>query len=87
VNNKLGWEDHVTYIAEKASKRLYSLGLLIRAGILETDILQVYYSMSRSVLEYALEVLNCWLAKEMDKEIERHPGKSILNNICFIGIP
>ena len=44
------------YICKKASKRLYSLRLLKRAGMDEMSILKVYLNTIRPVLEYAIPV-------------------------------
>ena len=47
------------YICKKASKKLYSLRVLKRAGVDEMSILNVYLTTVRPVLEYAIPV---WLA-------------------------
>ena len=45
---------HVGYIYKKASKRLYSLRVLKRAGVDEMSILKVYLTSIRPVLGYAI---------------------------------
>ena len=55
-NNKLTWHHHIEDICEKASNRLFSLVLLRRAGKSPQDLLDVYCSTIRSVLEYAAEL-------------------------------
>ena len=55
-NSKLTWDDHVAYIVGKASKRIFSIRQLMRAGVKTCDVIVVYCSVVRSVLEYACEV-------------------------------
>ena len=54
--SKLTWNDHVDHIVRKASKRLYMLYQLKRAGIAQHDLVRVYVSVIRPVLEYACPV-------------------------------
>ena len=56
LSNKLDWSDHCEYLHTKGSQRLYLLVLLRRAGVPDHDILRIYTSMIRSVLEYAAPV-------------------------------
>jgi hypothetical protein len=70
INNTLTWNDHVDYICNKASKRLYFLRLLRRANIIPLDIVQVYCSTIRSLLEYACEVWHPGLSKQQCNKIE-----------------
>ncbi len=60
INTK---HDHVEYISSKASCRIYFQCILRRAGKPPTDIIHVYTSVIRSVLEYACEVWHCGLTK------------------------
>ena len=48
---------NVDFIVKKASKKLYSLRILCRAGVAQDHILKVYQSTVRPVLEYAVHVL------------------------------
>ena len=52
----LKWNSHVEYICKKASKRLYTLQVLQRAGVDEMPMLKVYLTTIRPVLEYAIPV-------------------------------
>jgi hypothetical protein len=70
INNTLTWNDHVEYICSKASKRLYFLRLLKRANIPPLDIVHVYCSTIRSLLEYACEVWHPGLSKQQCSKIE-----------------
>ena len=70
INNKLTWGDHVDYICAKVTKRIYFIRLLKRAGISRHDMLQVYYSIIRSVLEYACEIWHPGLNKKQTEQLE-----------------
>ncbi len=70
LNDKLTWHDHVDLICSKASRRLYFITLLKRAGKPEEDQLHVYCSIVRSVLDYASEVWHPGLTKELSDKIE-----------------
>ena len=46
------WNNHADLIVNEASKKLYSLGILCRAGVAQDNILKVYLSTVRPVIEY-----------------------------------
>ncbi len=69
-SSDLTWGKHVDYIVAKASKRLYVIYQLIRAGIPVADVIIVYCSLIRSILEYACQVWHCGLTKSQSDEIE-----------------
>ena len=71
IRSDLSWNSHVKYIVSKASKRIFVLCTLIRSGVSTVDILAVYCSIVRSVLEYASSVWHCELSKEQSLEIEK----------------
>ena len=50
----LVWNDHIDYIYCKAAKRLYTLRVLKRAGIANSNIVNIYKCSVRSILEYAM---------------------------------
>lgn len=85
-NNKLTWEDHIENMCRKASMRLYFLTLLHRAGNPPEDIVEVYISIIRSVLEYASEVWHPGLTKAQSKCVE-HIQKRALEkaypDLCY----
>jgi len=56
ISNDLKWNAHVEFVIAKAAKRLFALRLLKRTGVMPKDILKVYLSNVRSVLEYAAQV-------------------------------
>ena len=55
---------------EKAGKRLYMLYQLKRAGITQKDLVSVYVSVVRSVLEYACPVWHTNLPQYLSDNIE-----------------
>ena len=56
ISNDLSWNIHVNMVLKKANSRLYALGLLKKAGLLPTDIAQIYVSFIRSRIEHASPV-------------------------------
>ena len=70
-SSNLAWEEHTGYICSKSSKRLYFLMLLKRAGVSKHDIIAVYTSIVRSVLEYACELWHPGLTNDQTLRIER----------------
>ena len=70
INDKLTWHDHIDYICKKAAKRLYFLRLLKRANIQPLEIVHVYCSTIRSILEYACEVWHPGLTKQQCDKLE-----------------
>jgi gmma-aminobutyric acid receptor subunit gamma/cGMP-dependent protein kinase 2 len=69
-NSKLTWDDHVAYIVGKASKRIFSIRQLMRAGVKTCDVIVVYCSVVRSVLEYACEVWHPGLTNAQSDVLE-----------------
>ena len=55
INENLKWNCHVDYITSKTSKKLYVHRLLKRAGVYEQDMLKVFSSSVRPILEYAVQ--------------------------------
>ena len=47
LSDDLKWNNHVDYIYKKASKKLYSLLVLRRAGVEQRNILKVYLTTIR----------------------------------------
>ena len=56
MDNDLKWISHVDYMIKKACKKLYSLRVLRRARVSQPNILRIYLSTVRPVLEYAVPV-------------------------------
>ena len=56
IASDLSWSYHCEYIVKRARKRLYVLRVLVESGLSSQEVLQVYCSLVRSVLEYASPV-------------------------------
>ena len=66
----LSWGPHVEYIVAKASRRLFAICQMIRSRIPVADIIEVYCSVIRSIVEYASPVWHCGLTQAQSDEIE-----------------
>ena len=53
LSDNLTWNEHVTHIVKKGSKRLYAIRALKKCGLTDRQLILVYCSIIRSVLEYA----------------------------------
>ena len=62
ISNNVTWNKHVDNIVSKAWKRsyLYMLYQLKRAGISQLDLVKIYVSVIRPVLEYACPGWSIW---------------------------
>ena len=56
LSKDLSWNDHCDEMLKKACKRLYALRSLKAAGLNQKDLVLVYCSLVRSVVEYASPV-------------------------------
>ena len=77
INSTLTWQDHVDYISSKVGKRLYFIRMLKRAGVSPTDIVAVYVSLVRSVLEYGCEVWHPGLTVKQTDMLELHQKRAL----------
>ena len=77
IANDLTWNDHVTEITKKASKRLYFLTQLKRAGVPKQDLALFYVSCVRSVIDYAAPVFFNGLPQHLKKELARLEKRAI----------
>ena len=66
----LTWHNHVQHIISKAQSRLFSLNILRRAKVSSKDIIQIYCSKVRPVIEYAAPVWHSGLSKELSDNLE-----------------
>ena len=71
VSSDLTWSRHVDYIVARANKRIFAICQLVRCGFDHKDIVTVYCSLIRPVLEYASQVWHCGLTRTLSDEIER----------------
>ena len=70
ISHDLSWNKHVENSVKKAGKRLYMLYQLKRAGISQSDLVTVYLSVVRHVLEYACPVRHTNLQQYLSDNIE-----------------
>jgi len=70
ISDDLTWNKHVENIISKAGKRMYMLYQLKRSGISQTDLLKVYVSVIRPVMEYACPVWHTCLPSYLSDNIE-----------------
>ncbi|CAH1270941.1 ASTN2 [Branchiostoma lanceolatum] len=69
-DSKLSFQDHVKSTVSKASSRLHYLRLLCKQGMCVADLVQVYLSLIRPVLEYG-HVLLVGCNEELSASMER----------------
>ena len=95
ISNNLTWSKHVDNIVSKAGKRVYMLYQLKRAGISQNDLVTIYVSIIRPVLEYACPVWSSSLPTYLSDAIEMiqkrvlrsiHPGLHYDDIWVFVGL-
>ena len=67
ISSDLTWNKHVENVVAKAGRRVYQLK---RAGIGQHDLVTIYVSVIRPVLEYACPVWDTNLNKHLTESIE-----------------
>ena len=70
ISSDLSWNAHVDEIISKARKRVYMIYQLKRAGINQNDLIRIYGSVIRPVVEYACPVWHTNLPKYLSDNIE-----------------
>ena len=70
ISSHLSWNAHVDEIISKARKRVYMIYQLKRAGINQNDLIRIYISVIRPVVEYACPVWHTNLPKYLSDNIE-----------------
>ena len=70
LSSDLTWNAHVDMIVSKARKRVFTIYQLKRAGSSQCDLLRVYVSVIRPVLEYACPVWQTSLPMYLSDNIE-----------------
>ena len=95
ISNNLTWSKHVDNIVSKAGKRVYMLYQLKRAGISQNDLVKMYVSTIRPVLEYACPVWSTSLPTYLSDAIEMiqkrvlrsvHPGLHYDDILVLVGL-
>ena len=70
LSSDLTWAAHCEYIIKKANRRLYALRKLKKSGVPSSDIVVVYCTVIRTMIEYAFVVF-ANLSKTLSKDLER----------------
>ena len=71
ISNKLTWNLHIDEVVKKVSKRIYYLIQLKRANIPLKDLVLLYITCIRSVIDYGIPVIYYSLPKYLRSELER----------------
>ena len=95
ISHILTWTVHFDYIMKKANRRLYTLRQLGRCGVSAHDSVMVYYSLLRSILEYACVIfpeLPQYLSDSLERIQKRalviiFPGSTYSEALNLSGIP
>jgi hypothetical protein len=94
-SSDLSWNHHVSYMLNKISKRYYIIYQMVKVGVTPSDIITVYCSMIRSVLDYACPVWHCGLTQAQSRDIEAvqkrclkivFPDLSYNDALCVAGL-
>ena len=86
VSDNLTWNEHVTYIVKKGSKRLYALRVLKKSGLNDRQLILVYCSIIRSVLEYASPAwagLTQYLSDHIES-VQKRALRIIFPHLCYV---
>lgn len=70
ITSDLTWNIHADNTCAKASKRLYALRILKRNGVPVADLLTIFCTFIRPVLEYACQVWHTSLPSTLSDQIE-----------------
>ena len=70
ISHELSWNEHVENIGTNAGKLLYMLYQLKRAGFSQSDLVTVYLSVDRPILECAFPVWHTHLQQYLSDNIE-----------------
>jgi len=73
----LSWSVHINSITSKASKRLYFLKQLKRAGVPQNQLLHFYTAVIRPVLEYAAPVWHHLINRTQAQQLESIQKRAI----------
>ena len=70
ISNDLSWAVHCEYVVKKANRRLYAIRQLKKCRVSPVDLVCIYCSLVRSILEYACVVF-ANLPKYLSHDLER----------------
>jgi hypothetical protein len=71
IQNNLKWDLHISEIVTEASKRLHILRVLKRSGVSLFHLLQVYFALIWSLLDYCCPAWHSSLTINLSDKIER----------------
>ena len=69
--DNLKWNEHVDFITTKAARRLHSIPILKRNGVPEDDLIRIYTSLIRSIMDYGCAVWHTCLPSFLVDKIVR----------------
>ena len=70
ISDDLKWESHIQYVYDKAASRVYFLCMLRHASVPNEDLVGIYLSILRPLLEYACQVWHPGLTLHQGKVLE-----------------
>ena len=85
LSDNLTWNEHVNLIVKKRSKRLYAIRALKKCRLTDRQLILVYCSMIRSVLEYASTAwagLTQYLSDQIES-IQKRALKISFPSLCY----
>ena len=71
LNDQPKWQKNIESMVRKAAKRLYILRVLSRINFPSADLTTIYFSLVRSILEYAFLVWHTNLPQYLSDKIEQ----------------
>ena len=71
IQSNLKWNEHINSVVSKASKRLYIIRALCRNGVPVEDLIEIYFALIRSVLEYCCVIWHSALPAYLAEQLER----------------
>ena len=86
LSDNLTWNEHVTYIVKKGSKQLFAIRALKKCRLTDRQLIFVYCSIIRSVLEYASPAwadLMQYLNDQIIESIQKRALKIIFPSLCY----
>ena len=86
LSNDLSWNIHVSNITAKASKRLYALRIPKRHGIPVKNLITIFCSLIRPVLEYACQIWHSSLPimlSDQIKHIQKRALKIVFPHLSY----
>ena len=81
IQSNLIWNEHITSVVSKASKRLCILRVLRRSGVPVEDLINIYFAIIRSVLEYCCVVWQHAVTLLPCRRIRTSPKTSTKNHL------